>query len=229
MALTIENGQIVSGTDTSKATASTTNTTSKDANSISADTFLTLLVAEMQNQDPLEPTDNTEWVSQYATFTQVQEISEIKETVDNNSAYDLVGKSVIVVDDSSSTGYTTGVVDYVTEEDGELVMSIGDNLYPVSDLDSVVSADYLEAVSLSLTFEAVMNALPDADSVTSDYTDAVAAAREAYDSMTTYQKTFIASSYVTKLTELEAALEKLAASEETTEETSDTTDTTDTE
>ena len=43
---------------------------SNNKNEIDSDMFLTLLVAEMQNQDPLEPTSNTEWVSQYATFTQ---------------------------------------------------------------------------------------------------------------------------------------------------------------
>ena len=54
----------------------------KNKNTVDSDMFLTLLVAEMQNQDPLEPTSNTEWVSQYATFTQVQKMSEMAESVD---------------------------------------------------------------------------------------------------------------------------------------------------
>lgn len=48
----------------------------KNKNAVDSDMFLTLLVAEMQNQDPLEPTSNTEWVSQYATFTQVQKMAK---------------------------------------------------------------------------------------------------------------------------------------------------------
>ena len=55
---------------------------SNNKNEIDSDMFLTLLVAEMQNQDPLEPTSNTEWVSQYATFTQVTKMSEMANTVD---------------------------------------------------------------------------------------------------------------------------------------------------
>ena len=35
------------------------------------DQFLTLLCAEMQYQDPLEPTSNTEYVAQLATFSQL--------------------------------------------------------------------------------------------------------------------------------------------------------------
>ncbi len=46
----------------------------KDANAdlVNAETFLNLLVAEMTNQDPLEPTSNTEFITQMAQFSQLQ-------------------------------------------------------------------------------------------------------------------------------------------------------------
>ncbi len=44
---------------------------SNNKNEIDSDMFLTLLVAEMQNQEPLESTSNKEWVLQYATFKKV--------------------------------------------------------------------------------------------------------------------------------------------------------------
>src|SRR5574344_947446 len=37
---------------------------------LDVDQFLQLMVAEMQNQDPLEPTDNSSYMAQLATFTQ---------------------------------------------------------------------------------------------------------------------------------------------------------------
>jgi flagellar basal-body rod modification protein FlgD len=37
------------------------------------DTFLTLLTAQIKNQDPLEPTDSTEFVAQLATFSNVEQ------------------------------------------------------------------------------------------------------------------------------------------------------------
>ena len=43
---------------------STTNKTTLDV-----EQFLQLMVAEMQNQDPLEPTDNSDYMAQLATFT----------------------------------------------------------------------------------------------------------------------------------------------------------------
>ena len=37
-------------------------------NGMDKDAFLQLLVAQMKYQDPLQPTSNTEYISQYATF-----------------------------------------------------------------------------------------------------------------------------------------------------------------
>ena len=100
----------------------------KSSNSVvDSDTFLTLLVAEMQNQDPLEPTSNTEWVSQYATFTQVQQISEMADSMDLVRANNLIGKEVVMKVTSSSTGetsYKRGVVDYVVVEEGKPLLVI---------------------------------------------------------------------------------------------------------
>ncbi|MGN1120485.1 MAG: flagellar hook capping FlgD N-terminal domain-containing protein, partial [Oscillospiraceae bacterium] len=39
---------------------------------VNSETFLNLLVAEMTNQDPLEPTSNTEFITQLAQMTQLQ-------------------------------------------------------------------------------------------------------------------------------------------------------------
>ena len=39
--------------------------------------YIELLVAQMQYQDPLEPTDNTEYISQLATFSSLEEMQNI--------------------------------------------------------------------------------------------------------------------------------------------------------
>ena len=60
---TVDNGKIVSNSSTSESTTSANN-------DLGYDQFLQLLCAEMQYQDPLEPTSNTEYVAQLATFSQ---------------------------------------------------------------------------------------------------------------------------------------------------------------
>jgi flagellar basal-body rod modification protein FlgD len=63
----------------SNPAASTTATTNPLA---SESTFLTLLVSQLQNQDPLNPTDSTEFVSQLTSYSQLEQLINI----DKNTA-----------------------------------------------------------------------------------------------------------------------------------------------
>ena len=51
---------VVDGQLKTSSASSDSLTGAKNKSSVDSDMFLTLLVAEMQNQDPLEPTSNTE-------------------------------------------------------------------------------------------------------------------------------------------------------------------------
>lgn len=53
--------------------------TTKKAVAKDKDLFLTMLVAQLKNQDPLSPLDATEYVSQIATFTQVEQLTSMNE------------------------------------------------------------------------------------------------------------------------------------------------------
>jgi len=46
------------------------------------ETFLTLLVAQIKNQNPLNPSDGTEFLSQLAQFTQVEQLISIREELE---------------------------------------------------------------------------------------------------------------------------------------------------
>lgn len=79
------------------------------------DTFLKLLIAQMQNQDPTDPMDATEQVSQLATFSQVEQTIETNKNLESliqssmlSQAGTIVGKTVTSVD-----GLTKGVVEQV--------------------------------------------------------------------------------------------------------------------
>ena len=51
------------------------------SSTIDQEGFLTLLVAQLQNQDPLEPLSNEEFVQQLTSFSSLDELREIKEGV----------------------------------------------------------------------------------------------------------------------------------------------------
>lgn len=51
----------------------------KDANKVGADQemFLKLLVAQMKNQDPLQPQDSTQYMTQLAQFSSLEQLTGI--------------------------------------------------------------------------------------------------------------------------------------------------------
>jgi flagellar basal-body rod modification protein FlgD len=112
------------------------------------DAFLQLLVCEMQNQDPLEPSSNTEYIAQLATFTQVEEMQNMTNAISQAQAAELVGKSVIMNTTTSSgaTSYAGGVVDRIVVENGTTYVGIDGSLYDIADLNSVLNDDYYEIV-----------------------------------------------------------------------------------
>lgn len=59
-----------SGTSGTQNTASNNST---DSSTLNYDDFLQLMVAQLRNQDPLNPTDSTEYMSQIAQFSSVEQ------------------------------------------------------------------------------------------------------------------------------------------------------------
>lgn len=94
--------------------------TQKKDNELDKNAFLELMVAQLNNQNPLEPTDNQAFVAQLAQFSSVEGIDNLNDTAQSMAtqftsnaalqASSLVGQSVIV--EGNETGLLTngGVV-----------------------------------------------------------------------------------------------------------------------
>lgn len=108
--------------------------TDKKNDVVTMDSFYQLLVAEMQNQDPLEPTSNTEFISQMASFTSLQAQQDNLDMQQQNYAKSLVGQVVGVSNGGSEL--VTGTVKYVTYGDTVKVNVDGQN-YNLSDVKLV--------------------------------------------------------------------------------------------
>lgn len=135
------------GIDTTIASkAASTKTGNQSNSSLDKDAFLKLLVTQMQYQDPLEPTSNTEYMSQLAQFSSVEELQNLSSTLSNSQSMNLTGQYVIlnVPDSAGNITQVSGLVDYVTLSEGKTYLHINDEYYPSDYLDSVVSLDYLE-------------------------------------------------------------------------------------
>jgi flagellar basal-body rod modification protein FlgD len=90
-----------------QATTSSTSTTktNSSASSVSVDDFYSLLIKQLQYQDPLNPVENTEFTSQLAQFSSLQALTDMKKSMDtlnqlqastnNLTALTLIGKKVV--------------------------------------------------------------------------------------------------------------------------------------
>ena len=187
----VEDGKVV---DTSAS--ATSSSKEKTNNNLDKDDFLNLLVAQMKYQDPLEPQSNTEYVSQLATFTQVEATENMAHTAESLEAGGLIGKTVIMRPTNSVTGETSdvvGVVDYMMKEGSNIYLAINGSLYNLDDLYTVADSEYMDAVVIADDFESTIAQVPDADHVSLADEETFKQIRKQYDSLTDYQKEFIAN------------------------------------
>lgn len=209
----VENGKLnYEYTDNSKK-----NGINPTGSTLGYDQFLQLLCAEMQYQDPLEPTSNTDYVAQMATFSQLEATLSLTATQENANASNLVGKQVILKVTSETTGqtsYVDGRVDYVLYENGEVFLSVNDQLYPASTLDTVADSEYYEGVTMATTLKDMVNALPHMDNLNVSYKTAIEQLREIYNGMTSYQQQFVPDETLGTLRLYEERLKELVAQEE---------------
>ena len=186
---------------------------SSGSNGMDKDAFLQLLVAQMKYQDPLEPTSNTEYISQYATFSQVEQMQNMAASMELSRASSLVGKLVTVetTDSNGETKQIQGMVEYVTYENNKAYVSIDGTLYSADDVVAVVDETYQDAYDLAITFAAAMEELPPYEELTLSDKEAVSILQQGYNSMTGYQQSFVSREYVEKLQKYVARIAELEA------------------
>lgn len=147
----------ISSTDPiSSAAAPAAGTTGGSA--LGKDAFLTLLVQQIKNQDPLSPSDNTAYLSQLAQFSSLEQMQSMNDNIvglavlqQNNALMSqltqssaLIGQSVNYLD--PTTGQTmTGTVSSVKIQDNLAVLSIGGEDVPLANVTEVLGAAPVDA------------------------------------------------------------------------------------
>ena len=119
--------------------------------------FLTLMLQQLQNQDPTQPTDNTEWLAQLAQYSSLEQMTQMNSGLTDCMNYisamysdmsanseitqtlSLIGKEVTIKDPEDSTGLKkiTGKVEEASFEDGTGQVKVGDNYYSIANIISV--------------------------------------------------------------------------------------------
>ena len=129
----------------SAANAATSGVTSPDTLSggaqqtLTQNDFLQLLVAQMENQDPMDPQSDTDMAAQMAQFTSLTQSTAMSGSLSALQANSLIGSTVTVQTDSTgdtASGIVTSVKLGAASSDGTPQILINGTAY---DLSSVVS------------------------------------------------------------------------------------------
>ena len=178
------------------------------------DAFLQLLVAQMKYQDPLEPTSNTEYVSQYATFSELEQMQNMSSSLNLSRASETVGKEVIV--ESKTEGGETktiqGYVEKVVYNGSKAYLSIDGALYSIDDLKQVIDSEYLAGSNSVEKIQEILGKLPKVEVLSMNEVADVVNAYNLYGNLTEYQLSLLPKDteetlkqYVEKANELMAA------------------------
>ena len=153
--------------------------------------FLTLMLQQLQNQDPTQPTDNTEWLAQLAQYSTLEQMTQMNQGLDNCMNYlsalysdlaanaeitqtlSLIGKEVTVNYTDPETKEEKEVSGIVTEasfEDGTGKVKIGDEYYSIA---NIVSIRESEASPAATNFTVTASAGNNGDSIKDTVTDAL--------------------------------------------------------
>jgi flagellar basal-body rod modification protein FlgD len=110
----------------------TNSTATTQSQTLGKDEFLKILVAQLQNQDPTKPMDDTQFIAQMAQFSALEQMQELNTAFRFSQAYALLGRnvSVQVTGEDGLPAVLTGTVSGVVSISGSPYLNI--NGYLVS-------------------------------------------------------------------------------------------------
>jgi flagellar basal-body rod modification protein FlgD len=116
----------ITGTDGTSGTEIKRNT----GGTLGKDDFLKLLVGQLQHQDPMQPSDDQQWIGQMAQFSQLEQVSntaatsqKIVDALNTNGTLALIGHTVTYLDETGAS--RSGTVETVDMTGGKASLTVG--------------------------------------------------------------------------------------------------------
>jgi flagellar basal-body rod modification protein FlgD len=106
--------------------------------------FLKLLITELSHQDPTNPMQDREFIAQMAQFSSLEQMLNLNNSFGKylnsmtfQSSYDLLGKNVEIqtndmIDENGKLKIVKGVIDSVSRNGDDTVVSVNGETYPIS-------------------------------------------------------------------------------------------------
>ena len=135
----------LSGSPSSNSSSGSAAASAANPYNMTPEDFIQLMVTQLQNQDPTQPTSNQDLLSQMSEIGQLESSTSLQSTMSSvtlqtqvGSASALIGKTVTGVDASNNT--SSGVVNSVSVAGGSVSLNLdsGDTM-PLTGLSSITT------------------------------------------------------------------------------------------
>jgi flagellar basal-body rod modification protein FlgD len=101
----------IASTASTAATGSTSSSAAiGQAAGMGKDDFMKLLIAQLQNQDPMKPTDDTQFIAQLAQFSSLEATNKMNDTMDEMAGAQLLGQAASMIGKQVSAKLQDGTV-----------------------------------------------------------------------------------------------------------------------
>ena len=115
--------------------------TRKTGGDLGKDDFLNLLVTQLRYQDPLEPTDDKEFIAQMAQFSSLEQMQNMNSVLTNSQAFSLIGKYITANttdEDTLEVKTIQGQVSTVKMNNGKVYLVVDDQDVSIDSVSEVV-------------------------------------------------------------------------------------------
>ncbi len=110
---------------------------------VSREEFLNLFVAQLKNQNPLDPLKGHEFIAQLAQFTSLEQLMNLNVSFSDILKFqqligggELIGKNATYLD-TDAGGESQGMIDGVKISDGTITVVIQNKEIPISNLTGI--------------------------------------------------------------------------------------------
>lgn len=129
-------------------------TSRKTSGDLGKNDFLNLLVTQLRYQDPLEPTDDKEFIAQMAQFSSLEQMQNMNSVLSNSQAFGLIGKYITAnkTDESTLEVKTIqGQVSTVKMKEGKVYLVVDNQDIAIDSVSEVVDMGYANSNLSSYT------------------------------------------------------------------------------
>jgi flagellar basal-body rod modification protein FlgD len=140
----------ISGVTSGTSTTASTKSSSVKTDPMGKDAFFKMLVAQLRNQDPLNPMDGSAFAAQLAQFSSLEQLTNLNSALTaqnqnfanllNAQSVNLIGKEVTANRTDASTFGTTTITGEVTAvqfKDGAIYLTVNDEQISFGDVTAV--------------------------------------------------------------------------------------------